>query len=93
MVIDDTTSGYIDDAGTLLDLAEGIIVEHALQNSSQQSDADQGDSLQPAVCSVAGTNARSNQQMDRLNVGADLNLAVGIGCCIRQDCSAEQAKP
>ena len=31
MVINDTTSGNIDDAGTLLDLAKGVIIEHALQ--------------------------------------------------------------
>ncbi len=38
MVINDTTSSDIDDTCTLLDLAESIIVEHALhQNSSVRS--------------------------------------------------------
>lgn len=32
MVVNDAPSGYVDDAGTLLDLAESIIIEHALQD-------------------------------------------------------------
>ena len=32
-IINDTTSGNIDNAGALLDLAEGVIIEHALQSA------------------------------------------------------------
>lgn len=34
MVINDTASGYINDAGTLLDFAKSIIIEHTLQLTS-----------------------------------------------------------